>query len=76
MKKLLLVTLLACFLFSCIEQQRIRTRDRVVIDGDEIPGIGADKIKPDTCYAYYNQRDHRIHISYGNIKTLDTVLKH
>lgn len=53
------------FLFtSCIEQQRIRTRDKVVVDGDEIPGTSATKQYPDTCLAYYSKLDNRIHIQY------------
>lgn len=76
MKKLLLIASLASFLFGCIEQERIRTRDKVVVDGDEIPGVGGTKEHPDSCIAYYNQKDHRIHIAYGNNKILDTVLRY
>lgn len=40
---------------SCrVERGRIRKCDRVVIDGDEVPGVGGTKDKPDTCIAYYD----------------------
>lgn len=36
----------------------------VIVDGDEMPGIGADKANPDTALVWFNQRDRRIHIKY------------
>ncbi len=36
----------------------------IVIDGDEVPGIGADRAKPDTCLAFYSRIDDKIHIRY------------
>lgn len=76
MKQIITIIVSICLLSSCIEQQRIRARDRVVVDGDEIPGIGGTKEHPDTCTSYYNQKDHKIHIAYGNNKVLDTAIKH
>ena len=64
MKKLLIV-ILALNLCACyVEKNRVRTRDRVVIAGDEIPGIGGTKDKPDTCLAYYDKKKDRIVIFY------------
>lgn len=36
----------------------------ITVDGDEVPGIGADKIKPDTCLAYFDEIDKKVHIRY------------
>lgn len=57
--------LLALILCSCaIPRNQIRTRDRVRIDGNEMPGIGATKDKPDTVLAYYDKADQATHITY------------
>jgi len=36
----------------------------VIVDGDEMPGIGADKTNPDTALVYFNETDRKIHIKY------------
>lgn len=38
----------------------------VIVDGDEMPGIGALVERPDTALVYFNQKDRRIHIKYLN----------
>ncbi len=36
----------------------------VIVDGDEMPGIGAGVARPDTALVYFNETDRRIHIKY------------
>ncbi len=36
----------------------------VIVDGDEMPGIGAGVERPDTALVYFNETDRRIHIKY------------
>ncbi len=36
----------------------------VIVDGDEMPGIGSLENKPDTALVYFNKTDRRIHIKY------------
>lgn len=64
MRQFITLCSLVFLLTSCIEQQRIRVRDRVVVDGDEIPGISGTKQYPDTCLAYYDKKTNKIHIGY------------
>jgi len=42
-------------IISC-KSQFITKRDRVRIDGDELPGIGGTPEHPDTCIAWYDKR--------------------
>lgn len=49
-------------LTSCNTEHRITKRDKVMVQGDEIPGMGANIYAPDTCVAYYDKG--RIHIRY------------
>lgn len=35
-----------------------------IVDGDEMPGIGALENNPDTALVYFNEADRRIHIKY------------
>lgn len=50
---------------SCtVEHNRVRTKDKVIIDGDEIPGMSATQDHPDSCLAYYDNRLDRIVIRY------------
>lgn len=41
-----------------------RPLELVIVDGDEMPGIGADKVRPDTCLAYLDSNN-IVHLSYA-----------
>lgn len=38
----------------------------VVMEGDEMPGIGGDEEQPDVVYAWYNHNDQHIHLEYAD----------
>ena len=38
--------------------------EQVFIEGDEMPGIGASKEKPDVAQVWYDTSDHNYHIKY------------
>lgn len=64
---LVLIAFGVIIIFACsctTERNRVTKRDRLFIDGDELPGIGADKQHPDTCIAYYDVKTDRVYISY------------
>ena len=62
MKKLLFLFLIAAT--SC-KSSFITRRDRVKLEGDELPGIGGDKDHPDTCIMYYDKGHHIIVLKYA-----------
>ena len=47
-----------------VDKARITRKDRVWIDGSEVPGIGGTKEKPDTCIAYYDTSRRMIILRY------------
>lgn len=67
MNKIICAAILSILIISC-KSNYITRRDRVRIDGDELPGIGASKEKPDTVIMYYDNGHHIIVLKYKPVK--------
>jgi prenyltransferase beta subunit len=37
--------------------------EKYYVEGDELPGIGGSDDVPDTCYAWWDQKDQMMHIA-------------
>lgn len=63
MRILVALAILSILITSC-KSSFITRRDRVRIEGDELPGIGGTKEKPDTVIMYYDKGHHIIVLKY------------
>lgn len=43
--------------------------EKYYVEGDELPGIGGSDDVPDTCYAWYDQKDQMMHVANSSWMT-------